>query len=94
METIIAKYRGKTTPKGHELRVDESTNQIIIWYLHWGDYKGTDAHHHMGIAIVRFDTQGYSVGTLNGTETSPRSWQTCNNPDDVITQIDKVVAER
>src|SRR6266581_4173221 len=31
MQEIVERYRGKTTPKGHELRVDEDPNEATLW---------------------------------------------------------------
>ena len=45
MEKIETRYKDMKTGKGHEIRVDLRKNELILWYLYWGEYQGVDDHH-------------------------------------------------
>jgi hypothetical protein len=95
MQQLADKYRDKKTPKGHDLRVDlHRDGTATIWFLLWGEYQGKDGHHHMGIATVRPEKTGFSVGTHRGNEQMPGSWKTVATMDELIAAIDKLVGER
>jgi hypothetical protein len=91
---IAEYYRGKKTGKGHELRVDERQNEIVIWYLFWGEHEGIDNHHHMGVARVRREGDAYLVGWLRDTQQRPYRNQRFANSDDLFSALDAEIAKR
>ena len=94
VQEITKRYKGKTTGKGHDIRIDESKNGLILWFLYWGEYEGVDAHHHMGIAYISKSQNGYSVGWLKGTEQQPYSTDEFSTIDDLFTALDDAIAKK
>lgn len=94
MDTIVNRYKSAKTPKGHELRVDEKGNEIIIWYLFWGEYAGVDDHHHMGIARVRAENDGFVIGWLRGIEQQPYKTERVMDLNELFAKIDAEIKTR
>lgn len=92
---IAERYRGKKTGKGHELKVDERENEIVIWYLFWGEYQGTDNYHHLGVARIRREGDAYLVVTwLHGTEQEANGRDRFANSEDLFSALDAEIAKR
>jgi len=94
MEEIVRRYRGVRTPAGHELRVDLRDNEVVLWYLFWGEYRGVDDHHHFGVARVRRDGSKYVIGWMHGTEQEPRHTELVSGMDDVFKKLDDEISRR
>jgi hypothetical protein len=94
MKAIAERYRNQKTPKGHDLRVDEVGDGCIIWYLFWGEYRGVDDHHHMGIAKVRRSGEGYELGVLHGLQQEPDDYEAVQDFDALVARLDEEVARR
>ena len=94
MELIARHCRGKSTGSGHEIRVDEHGDELIIWYLHWGKYRGVDGHHHLGIARVRRHGDEIALGLLEGTEQAPHKTQTFGSISEACVALDNLIASR
>jgi hypothetical protein len=94
MEQIVERYRHKKTGNGHELKVDKLNNEVLIWYLLWGEYQGNDNHHHMGLARICYDTGIYLVGWLRGIEQESYSKQPFADLEDLFLALDAEIAER
>ena len=91
MKEIVERYKGKTTPKGHELRVDEKQNEAILWYLYWGEYQGVDDYHHMGIARIRREGNQYVVGLLRATEQQPYTTRSYSSAEEMFAELDREI---
>jgi hypothetical protein len=94
MQTIIDRYKGTRTPKGHDLRVDENPDGVTIWILFWGEYEGLDDHHHLGVARVRRERGKLALGVYRGKEQEPSTTRLYDSEEEVVAEIDKLVAQR
>jgi hypothetical protein len=94
MDDLLARYRNTKTGKGHELRVEERSGGTMLWFLYWGEYRGVDDHHHMGIAHVSQKDDAYTVGWLRGTEKTPFQTQGYPNLDALFFALDEEIAKR
>ena len=94
MKEVVERYKGKTTPRGHELRVDENQNGATLWYLYWGRYQGVDDHHHMGIAKIRRAGNQYVVSLLRGTEQQPYTTRSYSNAEEMFAELDREIETR
>lgn len=94
MRAILDRYKGKHTPKGHDIRVDEDPDGVTLWYLYWGEYEGRDDHHHFGIARVRREKDKYALGTFHATEQEPGATRLYDTEEEVMAEIDKLLAQR
>jgi hypothetical protein len=94
MIKIVERYRGMKTPKGHDLCVDERENEIVIWYLFWGEYHGMNAHHHMGVARIRDEDGRYVVGWLRGTEQESYRTEIFTSLEKLFSALDVEIAKR
>lgn len=68
MQEVVDRYRNRNTRSGFGLRVDDKNGELVIWYMHWGELNGVDAHHHMGIARIRKQGNKYAVGWFRGED--------------------------
>jgi len=94
MQEIVERYRGKTTPKGHELSVDEEPNEATLWYLYWGTYQGVDDHHHIGIARIKREGDRYVVGLLRGVEQRSHTMRFYSNAEEMFAELDREIETR
>lgn len=94
MDKIVQRYKGAKTPRGHELRVDERGDEVIIWYLFWGEYAGVDDHHHMGIARVHAIENGFKIGWLRGTDQEPYQTEQVTDLSELYAKIDTEIENR
>lgn len=94
MKELVERYSDKKTGKVHEVRVDEEGDRVVLWYLYWGEYRGVDDHHHMGIAEVRETKQGYTLGFLHGTEQRPDQFRNLASIHEVFAALDEEIARR
>lgn len=94
MEDILARYGNAKTGTGHELRVDERSGGAMLWFLYWGEYRGVDDHHHMGIAHVSQKDGVYVVGWFRGTEKTPFRTQEYPTLETLFPSLDEEIAKR
>jgi hypothetical protein len=94
MDQVIKRYVGKTTNEGHELRVDEKLGQVTLWFLYWGEYQGSDDHHHIGIARIKREGNAYIVGWLRGTQNQPFDESKYNSEEELVFALDAAIARR
>lgn len=73
LDDFVTRYANKTTKKGHVVKVDVTETSASLWYLHWGEYKGVNDHHHFGIARITNFGDRYRVEWFEGTNTVPVS---------------------
>ena len=94
MDDLVARYRNAKTGKGHELRIDERPVSTLLWFLFWGEYRGVDDHHHMGIADVSQKDNAYIVGWFQGTEKTPFQTQEYPTLETLFSALDEEIAKR
>lgn len=92
MEKIETRYKDMKTGKGHEIRVDLRKNELILWYLYWGEYQGVDDHHHMGIARISKDGDTFVVGWLQGTDQKSHSTDRYTDRKKMFSALDEKIA--
>ena len=95
-EAIKELCKGRTTGKtGHEIEVDDLSDKgrIDIWYKLWGEYKGEDDLHHMGIAQVKKENGTYSVGWLRDTEQEPYRTDQYSSEQKMLDTLDREIAK-
>jgi hypothetical protein len=78
MNTIKCKFDGFKTKSGHDLRFDISDNNMVIWFLHWGD---DDKHIKVGIARIEKVDSKYIVKWFSDNETNPWFKECVAEPD-------------
>jgi hypothetical protein len=94
MNELLERYRGKKTGTGHDIRVDERRDGITLWYLHWGEYQGVEAHHHLGIARVKCNEQGYWLGAMRGLDRQPVELKPFSSLELLCSELDRLIAAR
>lgn len=95
MDVIIKHYEGKRSQRGHEVRVNGSPRGgLLVWFLHWGEYQGIDAHHHVGIARVEQDGDTYRVGWFRGTEQTPFDETEYTDLERMFADVDAAIETR
>jgi hypothetical protein len=93
LDSFMARYQGKTTGQGHEIRIDKNPDgSIMLWYLFWGD--GADEYHHMGLARVRADDNRYAVDLYQGNSQSPVETRQCSDLDAALIIVDTELARK
>lgn len=94
MREIVQRYEGRTTSRGHEIRVDRYPGEVVLWYLLTGIYDGVYGRHHMGLARIRKQAGVYSVGGLRGAEERPDESRSYWDINKVFGVLDKLIASR
>jgi len=87
MKQIADRYKGKKTPKGHELRVEWVDAEATISYI-VGAPDGTDTH--LGIAHVGREGDGWVVRF----ESRPHETQRYSNREGLYAALDEEIATR
>ena len=90
-DNIVERYHGKNTAKGHDIKIDETKDGLTLWFLYWDDE--TSNHHHMGIARITENPNGFSVGWLKGTEPEPYSTAEFSTLDELFAAIDDAIVK-
>ena len=93
MQTIIDRYKGKRTSKGH-FACNDDPDGLTIWNLFWGEYEGVDVHHHLGVARVRREKGKLALGVYRGKDQDPSPTRQYDSEEEVVAEIDKLVAQR
>ncbi len=94
MDEIVKYYQNSKTSKKHDIRVDKCDHEIILWYLFWGEYGGVDSHHHMGIARICSNKNGFKIGWLKGTELQVYKSEQVTDLKELFNKIDAEIANR
>jgi hypothetical protein len=94
MQDIINRYRGQATKQGHKLQTAAAEGDVLIGFMHWGEYQDVDEHHHIHIALVSADDDGYHVGWYRGSETQPHAFSDYADQDELFAALDDGIARR
>jgi hypothetical protein len=94
MDEIINRYMGQATKEGHKLQSSKELGKVMIGFVHWGEYQGSDDHHHIYVASIAEENGAYNVGWFRGTENRPCDLSNYATLQELFVALDDAVARR
>ncbi len=93
MDSLIKRYKGKTTSEGHKLDVRQKADSISIGFKHSGEYE-EEYNPYINVALIKRAGAGYRVGWFRDDGEEPADSSEFTREEDLLAALDQAVELR
>ena len=93
MDSLVRRFKGKTTSEGHKLDIKEESGVITIGFKHSGSYRD-EYDPYINVARIEKVGEAYRVGWFYDDGEEPSDSNEYSREEDLLAALDNAVQQR